>query len=310
MSSSHYDYKASRRGLVFVLLAGILWGTVGVSSKLLFGMSSATPLAVGFFRLALSVPVLLTACWFAIGRKTLEVSKHDLLLMLLMGFTTAVYQLLYLAAVERTGAAMATLITLCVAPIIVALFSVFITKEKPTATVIVALAGALVGTAIIVGLQENAGDMSRSMSGKFLALGSALGYAVIAVTTRKLASRYHPIQPITISFTFGALILLAAVLCKGITVDYPPMGWAILLYIGVIPTAVAYSLFIAGMRYATATVASTATLIEPLTSTILAWLIFEERFSGSGGAGVVVLVGSLMLLFKGGKPKRILKHSQ
>lgn len=309
MSSVHYDHNASRRGISFIMLAGILWGTVGVSSKWLLGMSTVTPLAVGFFRLAISVPVLLSACWFAIGRKIFEVSKHDLLLMLLMGFAAAVYQLLYVAAVERTGAAITTLIALCVAPVIVALFSVFISEEKPTATVIVALGGALVGTAIIVGFQGNSGDMSRNMSGKFLALGCALGYAVMALTTRKLANRYHPIQPIAISFTFGALILLALVLCKGIPVNYPPMGWAVLLYIGVIPTALAYSLFIAGMRHATATVASTATFIEPLTSTILAWLLFGERFSKSGGVGVVMLVGSLMLLFKGSKPKRVFEHS-
>jgi len=52
------------------------------------------------------------------------------------------------------------------------------------------------------------------------------------------------------------------------------------------------------MRHTTATVASTATLIEPLTSTILAWLVFGEHFSPMGSVGVALLAGSLVLLYK------------
>jgi DME family drug/metabolite transporter len=75
------------------------------------------------------------------------------------------------------------------------------------------------------------------------------------------------------------------------------------VYLGVIPTALAYVLFITGMHYTTATVASTATLAEPLTSTILAWLVFGEHFSPMGVVGVAQLAGSLALLYKGGSAR-------
>jgi len=304
MLSHSYDRAASRRGLLLILLSGVLWGTVGITSKTLYGISATTPLSVGFFRLAISVPVLLSACWISQRRKMFEVSRHDLALMFLTGLVTALYQLFYLASVERAGVAIATLITLCTAPIMVAVFSVIITKEKPSKFVIIALVGALVGTAILVGFQESTGDMSRSLSGKFLALGSALGYAIITLTTRKLAVRYHPIQPIAISFTIGAAILFVIAISQGVVVDYSPIGWSLLVYLGVIPTALAYVLFITGMRHTTATVASTATLIEPLTSTILAWLVFGEHFSPMGSVGVALLVGSLVLLFRCGSSGR------
>ena len=300
MQSISYDRSASRRGLLLILLSGVLWGTVGTSSKILYGISAATPLSVGFFRLAISVPVLLTACWISQRSKMFDVTRHDLALMFLTGMTTAFYQLFYLASVERAGVAVATLITLCTAPIMVAVFSVIITKERPSAFVMIALVGALAGTAILVGYQESTGDVSRSLSGKFLALGSALGYAVITLTTRKLAGRYHPIQPIAISFTIGAIILFVIALSQGIVLNYSPVGWSLLIYLGVIPTALAYVLFITGMRYTTATVACIATLVEPLTSTILAWLIFGEHFSPMGSVGVALLAGSLAFLFRGG----------
>ncbi|BCS53252.1 DMT family transporter [Geobacter sp. SVR] len=300
MHSLSRDHVVSRRGLACILLAGVLWGTVGITSKFLYGVAATTPLSVGFFRLALAVPVLLSACWLTQRGRMFAIPRHDLLLMLLTGMMTALYQLCYLAAVERTGVAVATLITLCTAPVMVAAFSMVITGERLSAPVLLALAGALAGTAVLVGFQESTGDVSRSMSGKFLALGSAFGYAVITLTTRRLSGRYHPIQPIAISFSIGALLLFFVALAKGIVLHYSPVGWGLLLYLGVIPTALAYVLFIAGIRHTTATVASVATLMEPLTSTILAWMVFGERFSALGYVGVVLLAGSLALLFKAG----------
>lgn len=304
MQSYLSDQKASRRGLSLILFAGVLWGTVGITSKVLYGTSSTTPLSVGFFRLAFSVPVLLSACWGVQKWKMFEIERHDLLLMLLTGIMTALYQLCYLAAVERTGVAVATLITLCTAPVMVAIFSACTTREMPSGYVMLALAGALAGTAILVGFQEDCGDLSRGTSGKFLALGSAFGYAVIALTTKKLAGRYHPIQPIAISFSIGAAIMLAIALAKGIVWHYSPLGWGLLAYLGVIPTALAYVLFIGGMRHTTSTVASVATLMEPLTSTILAWIIFGEHFSPLGFVGALLLCISLSLLYRVGRVRR------
>src|SRR4051812_22764423 len=100
MHSLSCDRAASRRGLACILLAGVLWGTVGITSKILYGTAATTPLSVGFFRLALSVPVLLSACWLTQRRRMFAVQRHDLLLMLLTGIMTALYQLCYLASVE------------------------------------------------------------------------------------------------------------------------------------------------------------------------------------------------------------------
>lgn len=304
MHSISCDRAESRRGLASILLAGILWGTVGITSKILYEVTATTPLSIGFFRLALSVPVLWSACWLTQRRRMFAVRRHDLWLMLLTGIMTALYQLCYLASVERAGVAAATLITLCTAPVMVVLFSIIITGERPSARILWALAGALAGTVVLVGFQDGGGAMNRNMSGKLLALGSAFGYAVITLTTRRLAGRYHPIQPIAVSFTIGAIVLFFVALAHGVVVHYSPLGWALLLYLGVIPTALAYVLFIAGMRHTTATVASIATFMEPLTSTILAWLIFGEFFTPLGSVGIVVLAASLAFLFKSGAATR------
>ena len=298
MQSTNYSRAESRNGLLLIMLAAVMWGTVGITTKTLYGLSATNPLSIGFFRLALSLPVLFAVCWATQKRQMFNVARRDLALMLLIGMMTALYQVCYFSAIERTGVALATIVTLCTAPVMVAVISVFATKQRPSAYVLLALTGALAGTALLVGSQT--GTCSANISGILLALGSAFGYSIVTLVTRKLAGRYHPFQSIAISFSFGAAILFIFAWFQGIVLTYTPVGWTLLFYLGTIPTALAYVLFIAGMRSTTATVASISTLLEPLVATILAWLIFGERFSRMGFVGVALLSGSLLILYIGG----------
>jgi drug/metabolite transporter, DME family len=62
------------------------------------------------------------------------------------------------------------------------------------------------------------------------------------------------------------------------------------------PTALAYVLFVRGLRSVPATAATIATLLEPLTSTILAWLLFGERLGRLGAWGGLLLGAAMLML--------------
>lgn len=83
---------------------------------------------------------------------------------------------------------------------------------------------------------------------------------------------------------------------QGLVMSYPLVGWGLLLYLGLTPTALAYGLFLTGVRQVGATVATLVTLLEPLTATLLAWLLLGERLAPLGLLGVVLLVTALALL--------------
>jgi DME family drug/metabolite transporter len=163
-----------------------------------------------------------------------------------------------------------------------------------------ALTCALAGTILMVWVTPSQfGPRGETLIGVLLALASALGYAIIALCSRSLAGRYHPLQPIAVGFGAGALLLLPFALWTGLVVVYPPVGWLLLLHMGLLPTALAYVLFLAGIRHTSATVASVVTLIEPLTSTGLAWLFFGEQLGPLGLLGAVLLLGAIGLLYRG-----------
>jgi DME family drug/metabolite transporter len=305
---AHLDARAnSRRGLLLILIAALLWGTVGVATKAIYNLTDTNALSIGFFRLAIATPALLVACWRTLGRRAFRIAPRDLALMLLIGATVALYQVCYFAAIPRVGVAVAVLVTLCTAPVMVALLAAALLGERLTAVVVLALAGALAGAVMLVWADPGAvGPRRETVTGILLALGAALGYAAITLCSRALAGRYHPLQPITAGFGAGAIMLLPFALANGLVVTYPLAGWALLLHLGLVPTALAYVLFLAGMRHTPATVASIVTLVEPLTGTALAWVLFGERLGPLGLLGAALLLGGIGLLYRGAaRPRRV-----
>jgi drug/metabolite transporter, DME family len=291
---------ASRRGLLLILLAALLWGTVGVATRAIYDHSETNSLSIGFFRLAIASPALLLVCWATLGRRAFRIAPRDLVPMLTIGTAMALYQVCYFAAIARVGVAVAVLVTLCTAPVLVAVLSAVFLRERLTSTALLALICALTGTAMLVWVTPGQTQVrAETITGVLLALCSALGYAVMALCSRALADRYHPLQPLTIGFGAGTLLLLPFALMTGLVVSYPLTSWLLLLHMGLLPTALAYVLFLAGIRHTTATVASIVTLIEPLISTALAWLLFGEQLGPLGLLGALLLLGAIGLLYRG-----------
>lgn len=290
---------ASGRGVQWVLLAATLWGTVGIASQALYQQGITIPLTVNLFRMGIAALILSAASLALIGRRTLNIRRSDLLLMIFGGGMMAASQSLYLAAISRAGVTIATLITICLSPLIVALFSALLTRERPTRRMLIALAAALIGTLLLLNAGAEAQSAAELPSGILLALGAAGCYAGVILSARGVANRCHPLQTTAVSFLAGALLLLIVSLPVGFSAPAQPVSWLLLIYLGVVPGALAYGLFHVGIRSLTATAASILTLMEPLTAALLAWLLFGEWLGVIGLLGAALLLGSFALLASG-----------
>jgi DME family drug/metabolite transporter len=286
-------------GLLQVTLAAVLWGTVGITSKSLYGLADTDSLSIGFFRLAFAAPALLIAGHLATGDRLLRVSGRDLVRMAGIGAMMALYQATYFAAIPRVGVTVTTLVTLCTAPLFVALLATGLIGERLSRFTLLALPTALLGTALLINVNPVQVSSAEAVVGIGLALSAAMAYAALVLLSRTLANRYHPLQPIAIGFTLGAALLLGLTWLQpgGLALRYSPLGWLHLLYLGLVPTALGYFVFLAGMRTTPATTASIATLAEPLTSALLAWLLFDERLGPTSGLGAALLIGGLLLQY-------------
>lgn len=289
-------HAAGQGGLSLIVLAAMLWGTAGVSTRAIYDLSETTAVSVAFLRLALSLPLLGGVSSVVLGRTGWSIGPRHLGLMAVSGVMLALYQLLFFAALERVGVAVATLVTLCSAPVLVALLSTALLGERLTRRLWVAAGLAILGTLLLVTPAEGTTMDGSTATGLLLALGSAFGYALVTIVSRRVAGAYHPLLPVTVAATVGALALLPALLLDGPRLAYPATGWLLLVYLGVGPTAVGYVLFTRGMRTTVATVASVVTLVEPLTAAVLAWLLFDEQLGPLALIGAGLLLGAVVLL--------------
>jgi DME family drug/metabolite transporter len=281
---------------LLIVCAAVSWGTIGIANLALYTSSATNALSLTFLRLALATPLLFLTCWLRLGRKIFAIKRRDLAVMMGMGSLMAISQACYIAAIPTAGVSISTLIAICVVPVIIALFSALVTRERLTPLTLFALAGAVGGTILLVAARPHISEGNIAFVGVFLAFLSACAYAGFILCGRRLTGSYHPLQVNFVAFGTGALLLLLCASFTGLALTYSIQGWLILLYIGWVPGALGYALFQAGMRSLSATIASIVTMCEPLTATLLSWILFHEELGPFGLIGACCLLGAMLVI--------------
>ena len=282
-------------GMLLLIGTGVLWGTIGIASQGVFDHSSLDAVSVTWMRTLLASPICILAVWLSGGRSLLRFSGNDLFVMLLLGVALILYQWLYLAAIEQIGVSTSTLISLCGSPVIVAVLSSLLLRERLSRPQLLALAGAILGTVLLVGRPPDAGEGNTTL-GVLYAVGCALGIALHAMGSRRIAGRVHPLVVLAIGFSVGATVFAPVALSRGVALDLDGVGWTLLLYLAIVPSSLAYLFYQRGLRDVPASMATIVTLIEPLIAAVLAWFFFDERLGLNGIAGGALLLGSIWIL--------------
>lgn len=270
----------------------MLWGTVGAAYKHLDQVAPVPPLVAGFLRLAIAAPLLGAWRWQNGGVQTFRFRGADRAWIVALGITNALYQVFYLRAVAQIGVALATLVSICSAPMFVAVVARLVLGERLTRRDLVAVTAGVVGAAMLIGVPRG----HENLGGLLTAFVAAMILAAFVVSSRVLASHDHG-KIVAVGFGCGAMVLapFAAVAAAQMEV-FTTAAALWLLYMGVVPTAIAYVLYFRGMRTTSATAASALTLVEPLTATVLALLLFHVSMGLDAVIGGVCLVASAGLL--------------
>jgi DME family drug/metabolite transporter len=272
-----------------VLLAALCFGTTGTAQAL--GPDGASPLTVGAVRVALGAALLLLAVRLAGGGASVRLARRPLAVG---GLGVAGYQLCFFAAVDDTGVAVGTVAALGSAPAFAGLGGWLVDRTKPGGAwaVATALAGGGVG---LMALSGAAAD--GSAPGVVLALGAGASYAVFTLASKRLLDAGAAVERVMAGvFALGA-VLLGPVLVVG-DLDWltGADGAAMALWLGAVPTALAYILFARGLRLLPASDVATLTLAEPVTAAALGAIVLGERPGALAAAGIVLVIAGLAVL--------------
>mgnify|MGYP000019879114 FL=1 len=296
------------RGMVLVALAALLWSTTGVVSRVLFEQTEISPLMVAFIRLAVAAPLFTAMGLLHQGRDFLRLPPATGRWLLLLGLAQAGFQVGYLSSVEKIGAGLATLITLCLAPVLVALLGTVLLGEALTRRILTALAIAIAGTALLV-ISPQAMDIGEGLwAGVGFGLFAAGVYAAFTLVSRYAADHVHPMQSAALGFGVGALVMVPALSMEGLApvIETAELTVPALAYLALIPTTLGYVCFFSGLRHTTATISSILVLLEPLGAALLAWALLGEALGSFGLLGAVMLTVAVTLLTVPGCARRFL----
>lgn len=285
-------------GFLFIALGATLFGSIGVATKGLFAISETNAISITLWRSLIALPILFCIGYYLLRRKMFSIPWADLRLMIVAGLLMAFYQVAFVLAVQMVNVTIATLVTLCTVPVIVGLLASVLLHEQLHRNLYAAMACAIVGVVLLVGFQPSGGFGTNAWLGITLALLTAVANGFFQITSRSLANRYHPIQTLTVCFCVAALAFLPVALFNGFVVNYPPVGWLLLLHLGISISVVAYMLLLLGLRTTPATTATIIGFLEPFTATIFAILIFQEQLSSTGIFGAVLLLAAMLIVWR------------
>lgn len=285
-------------GLAFLAAcgAGVLWGTGALVVNVLVSRYGFRPENISFWRFVVGAIVLLAVFGRSIAWARL---RPQISTVLLAGVAMAGYVLLWFLGIEKLGAAIPTLIALCLPPVIVTAWALARGQEQADLQLLLVLLGAILGTVLIVvqhGSAAQGGSSTDALLGIAFSIGSALLYAGFSTISGRISVALGA-GPATTCLTVvavAAMALFGLVRPFSWPSDVPPQAWY--LYLGVVTAALALLAFSWGAARLKPTALTVATLLEPLTAVVLSTLLLDQRLAAQQWLGGALLLLSIWVL--------------
>lgn len=259
-----------RKAIFALLVTIILWSSAFVGIR--YAVVFLSPASLAFLRYLIASLVMI--------HPILKLKKHTkptakdipiFLVLGLLGFTIYNIALNYGEVTVNAGTANFIMSQI---PFIICLLSIFCFKEKIRKLGWLGFTVSIAGTVLIV-IGENNGQINIGIIFVYIA---AISMAIYSVLQKKYTARYHPIEITAYAIWAGTLFLSI----------YVHQAWqelfhlgikqiAVIIYIGVFPGAIAYSLWSYGLKHFPATKAASFLYLMPLCTLLFAWVLLSEQ---------------------------------
>ena len=292
------------KGVLLVLAAATLWGTLGTLYTFGRERYGLEPLTIVFWRAALAaicLALVLAVIKPLVGKgwPALRVARRDLPIFLTFGLLgVTAFFLLYIYAVLLVGVAVAVVL-LYTAPAFVALMSWRVLGETFGARKVVALFATLIGCALVARLLDT--EQRLDPIGILCGLGSAVTYALYSILGKQSLRRGYAISTMMLyTYTIGAAGLLTVALFgdpqRLVAMGTDPGAWGLLLLLATVQTLGTLALYTTGLRYLEASVASIVATFELVVAALLAVLVLQEPLTSGQLAGAALIAFAVITL--------------
>lgn len=286
----------SLRGYLIVLAGTVIWALTGIVIKILLTRYGMETLTIAFWRVFFVVAFLFLV-YLILDAKLLRIAPRDIFLFAVYGIIgIGVHQIMWISSVQYNGAAVATVI-IYTSPAIVAIFAARFLHEKFNRTKLIALTLTIIGCALVARVYD-VRQVELNALGIAFGIGSAFTFATYSLMGRLATRRYSPWTSLFYAFFFGLLFLLpiVSVFGKLMPTNLSFDGWATLLFLALGPTLGGFGSYTLGLSYLPASVASLLAAFEPVTTAIVAYVMFGETLDLFQLIGAGLILASVILL--------------
>jgi drug/metabolite transporter (DMT)-like permease len=281
----------------FALLAG---GTALGFGAIFMRLSDVGPIASAFWRMALAAPLLW--CWAIASRRQDESAGRRITFtpaLLWAGLCFGGDMAFWHLSLHYTTVSNATLLTNA-APVLIALWLWCVRRVRFGAVFIAGMWSATIGAVLLV-----APDLLSHLGGARL-LGDALGlisavfYAAYQLVIKDARDQYSTARLMAWSTTITGLALLPlALLSPQPFLPHTLAGWLPLLGLALLAQIGGQTVIAFASAHLPASLSSVTLLIQPLTATIAAWLLFGETIAPVQMLGGMLLIAGIYFSRRG-----------
>lgn len=279
------------KGYIFVVLAAFFWSTLGLISKSLYesGFSSdeVTSIRISFGTLFL-LPLFIKNISIIIRLKLKQ--------FILLGFYAFTGILLfYWVEMESfkqnpTGIAYVLLYT---APLLIIIYETIFLKLKLTSIKWIGAVLILLGMSLISGLFY---QFSLTLSGFLLAFGSAIFYAAYSLWGSYFAKQLNSNQIVPTIFLMASVVAIFSFPVQKISEIQQISSIFPILYLGLVPTALAYVFYNKSLHFITTSEAAIIATIEPVLAVLWGITLLGESLTGLQIIGIVLILSATVII--------------
>ncbi len=211
-----------------------------------------------------------------------KVARKDLIKMMFCGmFGVAANQLMFFQGLDLTSRIHASII-MVTSPVLVALLSIFILKERFTLNRLLGISLGLGGATYLI-LQNTSSGSGSSFTGDLFVFINAASYGLYLVLVKSLMKKYAPLTVIRWVFTFGLLFVIpfGAPELSSINLNMPNDIILKIALVIIFTTFFCYLLNIYGIKRVSPTVVSSYIYLQPILTALFAILANDESLESS-----------------------------
>lgn len=283
-----------KQAYIFIILAGLLWGTSGIFVHFLapLGFSSLHMTAIRCVLSAFCMAVYI----FFVDKRCFRAAPKELLLFALSGLGLFGTATCYYISMQATSVSTAVVL-MYTAPVIVTAYSVAFLGERLTTlktfSMLCMLAGCCLVSGIIGGLKFNAWGIAIG----FL---SGISYSAYNIFTKmQMRYRCNPLSATLYCFLFAgiyALITSNPAEIFTLTAKQPSAAIPLMISISLCTCVLPYFFYTLALKELPVGTAAAMGIVEPMAATIYSVILFHEPLSLLSFIGILLILGAILLL--------------